>query len=67
MEYNLFKTKSLVEIEQCLGKALTELLGAETNVSIPGMTTPEGFTLDPTVTFSVRATHASRDLNDNPF
>lgn len=64
---NLFKTKSLVEIEQCLGKALTELLGKETKVSIPGMTTPEGFVLEPAVTFTVHATHEGDGADELPF
>ncbi|MGI4776923.1 MAG: hypothetical protein ACRYGA_02200 [Janthinobacterium lividum] len=57
MADNLFKTKSLVEIEECLAKALTELLGQETSVSIAGLQTPQGFVVSPSATFTVSATH----------
>lgn len=55
---NQFKDHSVSAIEQCLGKALSELLGKEVNVVIEDMKlSSESSVISKGVTLSLKASH----------
>jgi len=59
MSENLFKKHSIAAMEECVAKALTELLGRPTKVVISGLQLSDErtFTATKSAVFSVRADH----------